>query len=71
MDITLKINGAENWIIVMFVNSLQNQIKWFLANTWTETLTSFEKNPKNFPKMDEITQNSKTGIFGYFFGFFS
>ena len=23
----------------MFVNSLQNQIKWFLANTWTETLT--------------------------------
>ena len=23
----------------MFVNSLQNQIKWFLANTWTGTLT--------------------------------
>ena len=23
----------------MFVNSLQNQIKWFLSNTWNETLT--------------------------------
>ena len=39
MDITLKINWAEHRILVMFVNSLQNQIKWFLANTWTETLT--------------------------------
>ena len=39
MDITLKINWAENRILVMFVYSLQNQIKWFLANTWTETLT--------------------------------
>ena len=39
VDITLKINWAENWRPIMFVNSLQNQIKWFLANTWNEILT--------------------------------
>ena len=37
MDLTHKINWTGNRRPLLFVNSLQNQIKWFLANTWNET----------------------------------